>query len=118
VRGYTARRPPKLSSKPFPDRELAYAPIVSEIGHRYLGSLRARFNCAFANREILNHVARRVFTHFFPGRDMSRLFDASHNTEGRTPHILDGKSELFSYIAGALARKACRPRLAQWAKLC
>ena len=49
-----------------PDRELACAPINSEVGQRYLGAMRAAINCALANREILGHYARRVFGHFFP----------------------------------------------------
>ena len=36
-----------------PDRELACAPINSEVGQRYLGAMRAAINCALANREIL-----------------------------------------------------------------
>jgi tRNA-splicing ligase RtcB len=42
-----------------PDRELACAPINSEVGRRYLGAMRAAINCALANREILGHYARR-----------------------------------------------------------
>ena len=44
-----------------PDRELACAPINSEVGQRYLGAMRAAINCALANREIIGHYARRVF---------------------------------------------------------
>jgi tRNA-splicing ligase RtcB (3'-phosphate/5'-hydroxy nucleic acid ligase) len=42
------------------DRELACAPINSEVGGRYLGGMRAAINCALANREILGHYARRI----------------------------------------------------------
>jgi len=42
-----------------PDRELACAPINSEVGQRYLGAMRAAVNCALANREILGHFTRR-----------------------------------------------------------
>ena len=37
-----------------PDRELACAPIDSELGQSYLGAMRAGINCALANREALN----------------------------------------------------------------
>ncbi|MEX2318466.1 MAG: RtcB family protein, partial [Bauldia sp.] len=63
-----------------PDRELACAPINSELGQRYLGAMRAAINCALANREILGHLTRRVFRHHFPDADLSLLFDVSHNT--------------------------------------
>ena len=42
-----------------PDRELACAPIKSEVGQRYLGAMRAAINCALANREIIGHYARK-----------------------------------------------------------
>jgi tRNA-splicing ligase RtcB (3'-phosphate/5'-hydroxy nucleic acid ligase) len=85
-----------------PDRELACAPINSEIGQRYLGAMRAGVNCALANREILGHYARRVFAHFFPSCDLRLLFDVSHNTCKVEPHVVEGKQrELFVHRKGA-----------------
>jgi tRNA-splicing ligase RtcB (3'-phosphate/5'-hydroxy nucleic acid ligase) len=85
-----------------PDRELACAPIASEIGQRYLGAMRAAINCALANREILGHFARRVFGHFFPGRDLNLLFDVSHNTCKVETHVVEGKRRtLFVHRKGA-----------------
>ena len=85
-----------------PDRELACAPIHSEVGQRYLGAMRAAMNCALANREILGHTARRVFGHFFPGCDLRLLFDVSHNTCKVEMHVVDGKrKELFVHRKGA-----------------
>ena len=85
-----------------PDRELACAPINSEVGQRYLGAMRAAINCALANREILGHYARRIFGHFFPDRDMRLLFDVSHNTCKVEPHIVAGKRrDLFVHRKGA-----------------
>ena len=85
-----------------PDRELACAPINSEVGQRYLGAMRAATNCALANREILGHYARRVFTHFFPNAELPILFDVSHNTCKVETHIVEGKQrELFVHRKGA-----------------
>lgn len=85
-----------------PDRELACAPINSEIGQRYLGAMRAAINCALANREILGHYSRRVFGHFFPNHDLRLLFDVSHNTCKAEPHVVDGKRrDLFVHRKGA-----------------
>jgi tRNA-splicing ligase RtcB len=85
-----------------PDRELACAPIRSEVGQRYLGAMRAAINCALANREILGHYARRVFEHFFPHHELSLLFDVSHNTCKVERHKVDGKDrELFVHRKGA-----------------
>ena len=41
-----------------PDRELACAPLGSELGQQYLGAMRAAINCALANRQILTHLVR------------------------------------------------------------
>ncbi len=85
-----------------PDRELACAPIKSAIGQRYLGAMRAAVNCALANREILGHLARRVFGHFFPDHRLELLFDVSHNTCKVETHVVDGKKrELFVHRKGA-----------------
>jgi len=85
-----------------PDRELACAPIKSEVGQRYLGAMRAAINCALANREILGHFSRRVFGHYFPNHHLDLLFDVSHNTCKVEPHIVGGKRrELFVHRKGA-----------------
>jgi tRNA-splicing ligase RtcB len=85
-----------------PDRELACAPINSEVGQSYLGAMRAAINCALANREILGHYARRVFAHFFPGCDLQLLFDVSHNTCKVETHEVEGKRRaLFVHRKGA-----------------
>jgi tRNA-splicing ligase RtcB (3'-phosphate/5'-hydroxy nucleic acid ligase) len=84
------------------DRELACAPIRSEVGERYLGAMRAAINCALANREILGHYAREVFTELFPGCVLQLLFDVSHNTCKVEPHEVDGtRRELFVHRKGA-----------------
>ena len=85
-----------------PDRELACAPINSEVGQRYFGAMRAATNCALANREILGHYARRVFAHFFPESELRILFDVSHNTCKVEDHLIDGKRrKLFVHRKGA-----------------
>lgn len=85
-----------------PDRELACAPILSEVGQRYLGAMRAAANCALANREILGHFARRVLRHFFPQAEIRLLFDVSHNTCKVETHQVEGKPRtLFVHRKGA-----------------
>jgi tRNA-splicing ligase RtcB len=92
----------KQSGIELPDRELACAPIRSEVGQRYLGAMRGAINCALANREILGHFARRVFKHFFPDCDLQLLFDVSHNTCKVEAHVVDGKQrDLFVHRKGA-----------------
>jgi tRNA-splicing ligase RtcB (3'-phosphate/5'-hydroxy nucleic acid ligase) len=84
------------------DRELACAPINSEVGERYLGAMRAAINCALANREILGHYTRRVFAHFFSNCDLRLLFDVSHNTCKVETHTVASKPrQLFVHRKGA-----------------
>jgi len=85
-----------------PDRELACAPINSQTGQRYLGAMRAAVNCALANREILDHLTRRIWRHFFPDADLRLLFDVSHNTCKSEAHRVGGKTkELLVHRKGA-----------------
>ncbi|KEF43057.1 MAG: tRNA-splicing ligase [Cyanobium sp. CACIAM 14] len=85
-----------------PDRELACAPIDSELGQRYLGAMRAAINCALANRQILTHLTRSVFGRFFPGLAMPLLFDVSHNTCKLETHTLEGvERQLHVHRKGA-----------------
>ena len=85
-----------------PDRELACAPIKSEIGQRYLGAMRAGINCALANREILGHTARQVFAQYFPRHRLDLLYDVSHNTCKVEAHLVAGKRrDLFVHRKGA-----------------
>jgi tRNA-splicing ligase RtcB (3'-phosphate/5'-hydroxy nucleic acid ligase) len=85
-----------------PDLDLACAPIRSELGARYLGAMRAGINCALANREIITHLTRRVFAHYFPAETLDLLFDVSHNTCKEETHLVEGATRaLFVHRKGA-----------------
>jgi tRNA-splicing ligase RtcB (3'-phosphate/5'-hydroxy nucleic acid ligase) len=85
-----------------PDRELACARLDSELGKRYLGAMWAGINCALANREIIGHFAREVFTSIFPDARLDLLYDVSHNTCKIERHAADGvDKELFVHRKGA-----------------
>ena len=73
-----------------PDRELACAPIKSELGQRYIGAMRAGMNCALANRQIITHLTRSVFLDLFPQAQLSMLYDVSHNICKVETHVVDG----------------------------
>ena len=73
-----------------PDRELACAPVESELGRRYLGAMRAGINCALANRQIITHLVRRAFAEVLPAADLTLLYDVSHNTCKLEEHRTDG----------------------------
>ncbi len=85
-----------------PERELACAPILSEVGQRYLGAMRAAINCALANRQILTHLTREVFAEVVPEADLALLYDVSHNTCKVERHLVDGRArELYVHRKGA-----------------
>lgn len=81
-----------------PDRELACAPINSEVGREYLGAMRAAINCALANRQILTHLVRKSFHGLLPQARLPLLYDVSHNTCKVETH---GKRQLFVHRKGA-----------------
>jgi tRNA-splicing ligase RtcB len=85
-----------------PDRELACAPIHSEVGQDYLGAMRAAINCALANRQILTHLVRGVFHDILPQAELPLLYDVSHNTCKVEEHRVDGGTRrLFVHRKGA-----------------
>jgi len=85
-----------------PDRELACAPIRSELGLRYLGAMRAATNCALANRQILTHLTRQTFAEVLPDSKMPLLYDVSHNTCKEEVHRLgELERRLFVHRKGA-----------------
>ncbi len=85
-----------------PDRELACAPINSEVGQRYLGAMRAGINCALANRQILTHLTRQAFAGFFADAQLAVVYDVSHNICKEEQHVIDGKQRrVFVHRKGA-----------------
>jgi len=85
-----------------PDRELACAPLDSDVGRRYLGAMRAGINCALANRQILTHLTRNVFRIVLPSARLAVLYDVSHNTCKLEDHVVDGSHRrLYVHRKGA-----------------
>jgi tRNA-splicing ligase RtcB len=85
-----------------PDRELACAPLRSELGERYLGAMRAATNCALANRQILTALARQSFARLYPQARLDVLYDVSHNICKEETHVVDGHPrQLFVHRKGA-----------------
>jgi tRNA-splicing ligase RtcB (3'-phosphate/5'-hydroxy nucleic acid ligase) len=85
-----------------PDRELACAPINSEVGQSYLGAMRAAINCALANRQIITHLVRQAFGTVLPEVEMPLVYDVSHNTCKVERHEVEGEMrELYVHRKGA-----------------
>jgi len=82
-----------------PDRQLVCAPVNSPEGQRYLAAMRCAANYAWANRQVLLHLARQVFEHFFKmgPRDlgMDLIYDVAHNIAKIESHLVDGRERLL-----------------------
>lgn len=79
------------------DKELAAAPISSEEGKKYFGAMASAANFAFANRAMIMHSAREVFSKVFK-RDAEELgmhltYDVCHNIAKYEDHTVDGKKQ-------------------------
>ena len=62
-----------------PDKELVCAPIQSKLGQEYLKAMNCACNFAFANRQIITHRVREVFSKVFPNSKVDLLYDICHN---------------------------------------
>jgi tRNA-splicing ligase RtcB len=88
------------------DRELACAPFRSPEGQAYFAAMVAAANSAFANRQVITHRVREVFSRVF-GRDARALgldvvYDVCHNTAKLERHHVDGREvELVVHRKGA-----------------
>lgn len=88
------------------DRELACAPFTSPEGQRYFAAMQCAANMSFANRQVILHRIREVFSTVF-GRDPADLglrmvYDVAHNTAKLETHVVDGaKRELLVHRKGA-----------------
>jgi tRNA-splicing ligase RtcB len=82
-----------------PDRQLVCAPVHSSQGKQYLAAMRSAANFAWANRQILTHLAREVFKDFFhqhlESLGMELVYDVAHNIAKMEHHTVDGKRKLL-----------------------
>ncbi len=85
-----------------PEKELACAPIKSDVGRQYYGAMCAGINCALANRQVLMHLAREAFAQIYSRANLTLLYDVSHNTCKVEEHFIDGqKKKLYVHRKGA-----------------
>lgn len=85
-----------------PHRDIACAPINSELGQNYLGAMGAGINCALANRQAITHHVRCCFESVLPQANLRLLYDVSHNTCQREEVIINGKKKnLWVHRKGA-----------------
>src|SRR5438132_4309026 len=88
------------------DRELACAPFESPEGRDYFAAMKCGLNMSFANRQVILHRIREVFSEIFGGSaedlGMQMIYDGSHNTAKQEKHNVDGKErKLLLHRKGA-----------------
>jgi tRNA-splicing ligase RtcB len=77
------------------DRELACAPFDSPEGRDYFAAMKCGINMSFANRQVILHRIREVFSAVL-GRSaedlgMHMVYDVAHNTAKLERHAVDGQ---------------------------
>jgi len=77
---------------PIIERELACAPIGSPEGQRYLSAIACGGNCAFANRQVIGHLAREALCEYFGLRsdEIRTVYDIGHNFARMEDHPIEG----------------------------
>ena len=76
---YIMKMEKEFGFKDLPDRELACAPISSQLGKDYLSAMAAAANFAFANRQIISYWIRESFKRYFPSAKLEVVYDVAHN---------------------------------------
>jgi len=78
-----------------PDRELACAPIESDLGQDYFAAMAAAANFAFANRQIITHKVRESFKEYFPNSKLEIVYDVAHNIAKFEEFTIEGKKKIL-----------------------
>lgn len=80
-----------------PDRQLACAPVDSPEGKAYLGAMKCAANYAWANRQCLMYLTRKVFERIFAKSwekmGMHLIYDVAHNIAKIEKYDVDGKEK-------------------------
>ena len=78
---------------PLADKQLACAPLTSPEGEAYLSAMACAANYAWANRQMITHLTREVFSRTFSlsVEEMPLVYDVTHNVAKIEEHMVDGK---------------------------
>jgi tRNA-splicing ligase RtcB len=80
-----------------PDRQLSCAPVNSAEGQAYLGAMKCAANYAWANRQCLMYLTRKVFEKVlgmsWEKMGLYLIYDVAHNIAKIEKHIVDGKEK-------------------------
>ncbi|EEF60168.1 RtcB family protein [Pedosphaera parvula] len=97
------------------DRELACAPFNSPEGQNYFAAMKCGINMSFANRQVILHHIRKVFSTIFQrsAEDLGlrMVYDVAHNTAKLERHRV-GNQERMLLVHRKGATRAFAPGMA------
>jgi tRNA-splicing ligase RtcB len=100
---------------PILEAELVAAPIQSPEGKQYIAAVKAGINCAFANRQAIGGLVRKVFKRVFSIGDgeIRTMYEVGHNNLKFEKHTVNGsRKKLLVHRKGATrAFGAGRPEI-------
>jgi tRNA-splicing ligase RtcB len=76
-----------------PDKQLACAPLGTPEANNYFGAMAAAANYAWANRQIITHWTREVFSKYLGDVNLELVYDVAHNVAKVEEHRVDGSRE-------------------------
>lgn len=91
---------------PLPDRELVSVPAASREAEDYFAAMKGAANFAWANRQLITHWVREVFSQIFKKSadelDLHIVYDVAHNIAKLEEHVIDGsKKKVYVHRKGA-----------------
>jgi tRNA-splicing ligase RtcB len=81
-----------FGTKDLPDRELACAPLDSEVAKEYRGAMAAAANFAFVNRQLITHKIREILKKNFKA-ETKVVYDVAHNIAKFEEFVIEGKKK-------------------------
>lgn len=89
------------------DKELAYAPIDSDLGKRYFSAMKCASNFAWANRQLILSQVRKAFKKIFGDNiKLTQIYDVAHNIAKIEEYELPGyKADKSGNHPGSSLRK-------------
>ncbi len=94
----------KYGAETFPDRELGYAPINSELGKKYFSAMNCAINFAFCNRQIIMHKIRQLLKRYYPDLKSNLVYDITHNISKIEKYKVNGKQKKLMVVRKGATR--------------
>lgn len=91
VRGF--QKPMQEYGITVPDRELVCAPFTSPEGQSYFAAMACAANYAWANRQVMAHVTRKVFGTVLGETRLRQVYDVTHNIVKHETYMVNNEEK-------------------------